>query len=132
MCRVHRLIVASTCESSRTVFRRIARFSYVEWPVYDSSPLYDRSSLAGLKSDVRTVSEIWFGHDEHNSVKQFVWSLPLAYFGFEAHDRYAGSTRYEMDTLFRVFVQKESTAGITKRPLSNTLIALQKYAIDLV
>lgn len=75
--------------------------------MYDSSPLYDRSSLAGLKSDVRTVSEIWFGHDEHNSVKQFVWSLPLAYFGFEAHDRYAGSTRYEMDTLFRVFVQKE-------------------------
>jgi hypothetical protein len=29
------------------------------------------------------------------------------YFKFEAHDHYAGSTRYEMDTLFRVFVLKE-------------------------
>jgi IS4 transposase len=31
----------------------------------------------------------------------------MAYFRFEAHDRYGRSTRYEMDTLFRVFVLKE-------------------------
>jgi hypothetical protein len=36
-----------------------------------------------------------------------VCSLPLAYFRFEPHDRYAKSTWYEMDTLFRVFVLKE-------------------------
>ena len=67
-------------------------------------PLYDRSSLTGLESDVRTVSEAWFGHDVHTSV---VCSLPSAYFRFHAHDRYGGSTRYEMDALFRVFVLKE-------------------------
>lgn len=50
---------------------------------------------------------MWFKHDEHSSIEQFVHSLPLAYFRFEAHDRYAGLTRYEMDSLFRVFVLKE-------------------------
>ena len=40
-------------------------------------------------------------------VENFVCSVPLVYFRFDAHDRYAGSTRYEMDTLFRVFVLKE-------------------------
>jgi IS4 transposase len=99
--------VASTPESRRTIFRRIAQRSYVEWPAYDSTPLYDRTSLAGLESDVRTISETWFSHESHNSVEKFVCSLPLAYFKFETHDRYAGSTRYEMDTLFRVFMLKE-------------------------
>jgi hypothetical protein len=33
-------------------------------------------------------------------------ALPLAYFEFRAHDRYAGA-RYEMDTLVRVFILKE-------------------------
>jgi len=72
--------------------------------VYDSTPLYDRTSLPGLKSDIRLVSEIWFKHDAHNSIEQFVCSLPLAYFIFDAHDCYAGSTRYEMPLLFRMFV----------------------------
>nr|WP_281063884.1 transposase [Halarchaeum solikamskense] len=31
----------------------------------------------------------------------------MAYFEFGTHDRYAGSTHYEMDTLFRVFLLKE-------------------------
>jgi hypothetical protein len=75
--------------------------------VYDSTPLYDRSSLAGLESDVRVVSETWFEHDTHDSVEQFVCSLPLAYFLFNTHDCYAESTRYDMETLFRVFVLKE-------------------------
>ncbi|MFC6772075.1 transposase, partial [Halorubrum pallidum] len=88
--------MASTPESRRTVFRRIARRAYVEWPAYDSTPLYDRTSLAGLESDVRTISETWFRHESHDSVEQFVCSLPLAYFRFEAHDRYTESTRYEM------------------------------------
>ena len=97
----------STPVSRRTVFRGIARRSYVEWPAYDSTPLYDRTSLAGLESDVQTVSGAWFAHESHDSIEQFVCSLPLAYFRFEPHDSYAKSTRYEMDSLFRVFVLKE-------------------------
>jgi hypothetical protein len=93
--------------SRRTVFRRIAQRKYGEWPAYKSTPLYDRTSLAGLESDIRTVSETWFDHESHDSVKEFVCALPLAYFRFSAHDRYAGPTRYQMDTLFRVFVLKE-------------------------
>jgi hypothetical protein len=93
--------------SRRIVFRRIAQRQYGEWPAYDSTPLYGRTSLAGLESDIRTVSETWFDHDSHDSIKEFVCVLPVAYFRFSAHDRYAGSTRYRMDTLFRVFVLKE-------------------------
>ncbi len=89
------------------VFQQIARQSYADWPAYDSTSLYDRTSLAGLESDIRVVSETWFKHDAHDSVEQFVCSLPLAYFIFGAHDRYASSTRYGMDTLFQVFVLKD-------------------------
>lgn len=99
--------MALSRESRRTVFRRIARRSYAEWPVYDSTPLYDRTTLAGLESDVRVVSEAWFDHDEHDSIDQFICSIPLAYFIFDAHDYYTASTRYRMDTLFRIFVLKE-------------------------
>ena len=99
--------MAPTLESRRAVFRDIAQRPYANWPVYDTSPLYDRTSLAGLESDVRTVSETWFGHKSHDSVEQLVCSLPMAYFQFNVHDRYEGSTRYEMDTLFRMFVLKE-------------------------
>ena len=96
-----------TRESRRTVFRRIARQPTIEWPVYTSSPLYDRASLAGLESDIRGVAEVWFDHIQHESVEKFVCSLPLAYFQFNVHDRYVGPTRYEIDTLFRLFVLKE-------------------------
>ncbi|PSQ08775.1 transposase [Halobacteriales archaeon QS_5_68_33] len=99
--------MAPTYESRRTVFRQVARKSNVEWPVYDSTPLYDRSSLAGLESDVHTVSEVWFDHDARTSVELLVCAFPLSYFRFDPHDRYANSTRYEMATLFRVFVLKE-------------------------
>jgi len=74
--------------------------------VYDSTPLYNRTSLAGWESDVRRVLETWFGHDSHDSLEEFVCALPLAYFGFSTYDRYEGSTRYQMDTLFRLFVLK--------------------------
>ena len=96
-----------TLASRRDVFRQIAQRSYVTWPAYDSTPLYDRTSLAGLESDVRIVAETWFDHESHDSVKESVCALPLAYFRFNAHDRYEGSTCYQMDTLFRVFVLKE-------------------------
>ncbi|RLM83962.1 transposase [Halobellus sp. Atlit-38R] len=96
-----------TRESRRTTFRRIARRSYAQWPAYDSTPLYDRTSLTGLESDIRTVSETWFEHESHHSIEEFVCALPLAYFRFSAHDWYEGSTRYRMDILFRVFVLKE-------------------------
>ena len=96
-----------TLDSRQTVFQRIAQRKYGEWPAYNSTPLCDRTSLAGLESDIRTVSETWFDHESHDSVKEFVCVLPLAYFRFSAHDRYAGPTRYQMDTLFRVFVLKE-------------------------
>jgi hypothetical protein len=69
--------------------------------------LYDRTSLAGLESDIQIVSEVWFTHHEHDSLEQFICTLPIAYFRFEAHDYYGRSTCYEMDTLFRVFVLKE-------------------------
>ncbi|MFC6988650.1 transposase [Haloplanus sp. GCM10025708] len=99
--------MVATRESRCSVFRRIAHQQHVEWPAYDSTPLYDRTSLAGVESDIRVVSEVWFTHHEHDSLEQFVCELPIAYFRFEAHDRYGNSTRYEMDTLFRVFVLKE-------------------------
>jgi hypothetical protein len=79
----------------------------VEWPVYDATPLYERSSLDALESDIRTVSQTWFKHDRHESVEKFVCALPLAYFKFDAYGCYAGPTRYEIDTLFRAFVLKE-------------------------
>jgi hypothetical protein len=53
------------------------------------------------------VSGQWFRHDAHESVDEFVCSVPLTYFRFEAHDCYAGSTSYHMQTLFRVFLLKE-------------------------
>ncbi len=62
-----------------------------------------------MKSDIRTVSQTGFRHDRHESVKNFVCGLPLAYFEFDAHDHYVESTRYGMDTLFRVFIPKEET-----------------------
>ena len=94
-------------ESQRSIFREIAQHSHAEWPIYESSPLYDQTSLAGLESDVQVVSQRWFRHDNHTSVENFICSLPLAYFKFDAHNHYASSTRYEMATLFRVFVLKE-------------------------
>ncbi|RCU43707.1 transposase [Haloplanus salinus] len=96
-----------TRDSRRAVYRRVAQRPHIDWPAYDSTPLYDRTSLAGLESDIRTVSEMWLDHESHDSVEEFVCALPLAYFRFNAHDRYEGSTRYQMDTLFRVFVLKE-------------------------
>ena len=94
-------------DPQRAVFRDIAQARYTEWPAYDSTPLYNRSSLDALQEDIRTVGQRWFKHDHHGSVEDFVCEYPLAYFRFDAHDRYEGSTRYKMEPLFRVFVLKE-------------------------
>jgi IS4 transposase len=75
--------------------------------MYESSPLFDRSSLPALESDVRLVAETWFQHDDHEGVDQFVHAVPLAYVQFDPYDRYAGLTSYEMETLFRLFLLKE-------------------------
>lgn len=109
--------MSPTHKSKRAVFRRIARQSYTEWPVYDSTPLYDRTSLAGLEADIRVVSKTWFKHDNHDSIERFVCSLPLVYFRFESHDRYVGSPRYEMESLFRAFVLKECHGWDHETPL---------------
>ncbi|WP_181692623.1 transposase [Natronomonas sp. LN261] len=99
--------MTQTRTSRRDVFRHIAEKSTVDWPVYDSTPLYDRSSLEALQADIRTISRRWFEHEEHHSVEQFVCQYPLNYVDFGIHDCYAGSTRYELDTLFRTFLLKE-------------------------
>jgi IS4 transposase len=98
--------VPATPASRRSVFRTIAQRSCVEWPAYASTPLYDRASLNALAADVRVAATPWFRHDDHESITEFVCSLPLAYVEFDAHDRYGGPTRYEMATLFRVFILK--------------------------
>ena len=94
-------------ESRRTVFRQIAQRSYAEWPTYESSPLFDRTSLPGVESDVRLVAETWFNQEGHEAVEPFVYAVPLASVQVDAHDRYAGSASYEMETLFRLFLLKD-------------------------
>ncbi|WP_227378838.1 transposase [Haladaptatus halobius] len=97
----------STPTSQRAVFRTIASNSYRKWPAYDTTSLYDRSSLDALEEDVRTIAKVWFEHGAHESVEGFVSDFPLAYFEFQPHDRYTGSTRYEMVLLIRLFLLKE-------------------------
>jgi len=91
--------VTATRGSQQTVFRYIAQHLHHDWPTYDSTPLYDRSSLSAVEEDIQTVASVWFKHNAHDSVTDFVCRLPLAYFEFEPHDRYTESTSYEMDTL---------------------------------
>ncbi|QLC35508.1 transposase (plasmid) [Halarchaeum sp. CBA1220] len=99
--------MTATRASRRTVFRHIARLPYSEWPNYDSTPLYDRSSLAAVEEDVRIVASVWFEHDAHESVDEFACQFPLAYLEVTPHDCYSSTTQYEMEQLFRVFLLKE-------------------------
>ena len=89
------------------MFRKIAQTSHTTWPAYDSTPLYDRSSLNGLEEDIRTVAAAWFDHEALNSVDEFASHYPLAYVEFRPHDQYSVGTRYKMAQLFRVFLLKE-------------------------
>jgi len=88
-------------------FRTIAQLQHVEWPTYGSTPLYDRSSVSALQSDIRTVARVWFEHDVHDSIAEFVSQYPLKYVDFGPHDEYSGSTRYQMPQLVRLFLLKE-------------------------
>jgi IS4 transposase len=99
--------VSATRTTRQTVFRTIAQTSYAQWPAYDSIPLYDRSSLGGLEEDIRTVAAVWFDHEAHNSVDEFLSHYPLAYIEFRPHDRYSGASRYKLGQLFRAFLLKE-------------------------
>ncbi len=91
---------------------------YFEWTAYNSTPLYDQSSLGGLEEDIRTVAASWFGHDAHDSVDEFVCHYPLTYFNFQPHDRYTEPT-----------LQVELTGEYDRSPLvtaDNTLTLLKK------
>lgn len=91
--------MAPICESRRTVFRQITQESYIDWPAYESTPLFDRSSLAAVEADVRIVADTWFQQESHESVEPFVATLPLAYAQFDAYDRYASSTTRDGDAV---------------------------------
>jgi len=67
------------------------------------------------QSDIRTVARVWFEHDVHDSIAEFVSQYPLKYVDFGPHDEYSGSTRYQMPQLVRLFLLKEITVGTTKR-----------------
>jgi len=103
--------MSRTRDSRQTVIRCIASRRHADWPVYDSTPLYSQSSLGGLESDIQTVSQTWFGPDRHKSVEDFICSLPLAYFNFDAYDRYVGPIRYEMDSVSRVRFERVPRLG---------------------
>ena len=99
--------MSSTLSSRREVFREIATTSYYNWPAYDTTPLYDSTSLGALDEDIRTVASVWFSRDSHNSVDELICDLPLQYMNFTDHDRYSSSTTYSMRTLVRSFLLKE-------------------------
>lgn len=75
----------ATSTSRRDVFRTIVTTSYQKWPAYDSTPLYNRSSLGGLEEDIRAVTSVWFDHEAHDSLNECICSVPLAYVGFRSH-----------------------------------------------
>lgn len=75
--------MTQTRESRRSVFRQIVKQSYVDWPAYESTPLFDRRTLPALESDICVVAEAWFNQDEHEGIEPFVHALPLAYVRFD-------------------------------------------------
>jgi len=97
----------STEQSRQDVFRTIAQLQHVEWPVYGSTPLYDRSSVSALQSDIQTVARVWFDHDTHESIAEFICQYPLEYVDFGPHDEYSAPTRYQIPQLMRLFLLKE-------------------------
>jgi hypothetical protein len=55
---------------------------------------------------VHVLASVWFDHELHESIEELVCHWPLAYVEFDAHNRYVGHTRYEMEQLFRAFLIK--------------------------
>lgn len=82
-------LMSSTEQSRRDVFQTIAQLQHVEWPAYESTPIYDPSSVTALRSDIRTVAKVWFDHDAHGSIEEFVSQYPLEYVDFRPHDEYS-------------------------------------------
>ncbi|WP_433629698.1 transposase [Halomicrococcus sp. NG-SE-24] len=99
--------MSSTQASRRAVYRAIAQRGDSSWPVYSTTPLYDRSSLGGLTEDIRIVASAWFKHEAHESVDEFAIHYPLEYVDFGPHDRYSSSYQYGMSRLFKAFLLKE-------------------------
>jgi hypothetical protein len=73
----------SSQSSRREVFRLLAESRSETWPAYESTLLYDRTSLGALEEDVRTVAGVWFDHAAHESLAEFVCEFPLAYVEFD-------------------------------------------------
>lgn len=94
-------VVAATHAIQRTVFRTIGQTLYAQWPAYDSTPLYDRSVLGGLDEDIRTVAAVWFDHDAHESIEEFVSRFPLAYVELALPDCYMSTIQHGAKQLFR-------------------------------
>jgi len=61
----------STEQWRRDIFRTTAQLQHVEWPAYESTPFYDRSSVTALRSDIRTVTKVCFDHDSYRSTEEF-------------------------------------------------------------
>ena len=86
--------MASTQASRRDIFRAIVTDSSREWPAYDTTELYDRSSLGALEEDIQTVALAWFAHEAHNSIDEFICELPLEYVDLTPHDQYDEPATY--------------------------------------
>jgi len=125
--------MAPTTASKQEVFRSITQQSFQHWPAYRDFPAYDRTSLAGLGEDVRTVAEQWFRHDQHDDIDEFVCELSLAYFEFSAHDHYPGrhSDTYTMEPLVRAFLLKEMHGWSHETALEQCLEADHTLAVSL-
>jgi len=116
------VLVVPSDTSRRDVFRRIAQRSHVDWPAYDSTPLYDQSSLTALTEDIRTVSGIWFEHSAHNSAEGFVCQYPLSYVEFNPHDqstlwrswnkRFSADFREAVERTARTILINAQNAGV--------------------
>ncbi|ELY62157.1 transposase [Natronococcus jeotgali] len=100
--------MASTQASRRDVFRAIATDSYRKWPAYDTTGLYDRSSLGALEEDIQTIASAWFAHKAYDSIDEFICELPLKYVDLTPHDQYDEPATYEIRTLVRTFLLKEA------------------------
>ncbi len=126
-------LVSSTSISRRAVFRTIAAKSYHSWPSYDTSQLYDCSSLDALEEDIRTVATVWFAHEDHNSVDDFIAEFPLRYVDFDTHDRYRGSTTYQIEPRWYVsFLLKEVYGWEHETALIEYLSRTHRFGSGLV
>ena len=60
----------------------------------------ERSSNTSQGNCIKYVAAVWFEHDAHEPIEGFVSQLILAYVEFDLHDRYAPTTKCEIEQLF--------------------------------